>query len=47
MKIRSDNDSDFKNMNIEDWCGKEGVKHEFSATYTLNKMELLNARIRP
>jgi transposase InsO family protein len=34
MKIRIDNDSEFKNMNIEDWCDKEGVKHEFSATYT-------------
>jgi hypothetical protein len=34
VKIRSDNGSAFKNMNIEDWCDKEGVKHEFSATYT-------------
>jgi hypothetical protein len=34
VKIRSDNCSEFKNMNIEDWCDKEGVKHEFSATYT-------------
>jgi transposase InsO family protein len=21
-------------MNIEEWCDEEGVKHEFSATYT-------------
>jgi hypothetical protein len=34
VKIRSDNDSEFKNMNIEDWCDKEGVKHGFSTTYT-------------
>ena len=34
VKIQSDNGSKFKNMNIEDWCDKEGVKHEFSATYT-------------
>jgi hypothetical protein len=34
VKIRSDNGSEFKNMNIEDWCDKEGVKHEFSTTYT-------------
>jgi hypothetical protein len=47
VKIRSDIGSDFKNMNIEDWCDKEGVKHEFFATYTLNKIELLNARTRP
>jgi transposase InsO family protein len=37
VKIRSDNGSEFKNMNIEDWCDKEGVKHEFSATYTPQK----------
>jgi transposase InsO family protein len=34
VKIRSDNGSEFKNMNIEDWCDKEGVKYEFSVTYT-------------
>jgi hypothetical protein len=34
VKIRSDNGSEFKNMNIKDWCDKEGVKHEFSTTYT-------------
>jgi hypothetical protein len=34
VKIRSDNGSEFKNMNIEDWCDKKGVKHEFSTTYT-------------
>jgi transposase InsO family protein len=34
VKIRSDNDSEFKNMNIEDWCDKKDVKHEFFTTYT-------------
>jgi transposase InsO family protein len=34
VKIQSDNDTEFKNMNIEEWCDEEGVKHEFSATYT-------------
>jgi transposase InsO family protein len=34
VKIRSDNGSKFKNMNIEHWCDKDGVKHEFSTTYT-------------
>jgi hypothetical protein len=34
VKIRSDNGSEFKNINIENWCDKDGVKHEFSATYT-------------
>jgi hypothetical protein len=33
VKIQSDNSFKFKNMN-EDWCGKESVKYEFSATYT-------------
>jgi transposase InsO family protein len=34
VKIRSDNGTEFKNMDIEEWCDEEGVKHEFSATYT-------------
>jgi len=33
VKIRSDNDTEFKNMRIEEWCDEEGVKHEFSTTY--------------
>ena len=34
VKIRSDNSTEFRNMRIEEWCDEEGVKHEFSATYT-------------
>ena len=34
MKIWSDNGTEFKNMKIEEWCDEEGIKHEFSATYT-------------
>jgi transposase InsO family protein len=34
-KIRSDNGSEFKNSRIEDYCDEKGVKHEFSAKYTL------------
>ena len=34
MKIRSDNGTEFKNIKIEEWCDEEGIKHEFSATYT-------------
>jgi transposase InsO family protein len=34
VKIQCDNGSEFKNMNIKDWCDKVSVKHEFSATYT-------------
>jgi transposase InsO family protein len=33
-KIRSDNDSEFKNSRIEDYCDEKGVKHDFSAKYT-------------
>jgi transposase InsO family protein len=47
VKIRGDNGSEFKNMNIEDWCDKNGIKNEFSATYTPQKIELLNTRTRP
>jgi len=34
IKVRSDNGTEFKNYNIGEWCDREGVKHEFSATYT-------------
>jgi len=34
VKIRSDNVTEFKNMKIEEWYDEEGVKHEFSVTYT-------------
>jgi transposase InsO family protein len=34
-KIRSDNGSKIKNSIIEDYCDEKGVKHEFSAKYTL------------
>jgi transposase InsO family protein len=33
-KIRSDNDSEFKNIQIEDYLDEEGIKHEFLAPYT-------------
>jgi transposase InsO family protein len=33
-KIRSDNDTEFKNTQVEDFLDEEGIKHEFSATYT-------------
>ena len=33
-KIRSDNGTEFKNTNIEDYCDEIGIKHELSATYT-------------
>jgi hypothetical protein len=33
-KIRSDNDTEFKNTQVEDFLDKEGIKHEFLAPYT-------------
>jgi transposase InsO family protein len=33
-KIRSDNDSEFKNTQVKDYLDQEGIKHEFSAPYT-------------
>jgi hypothetical protein len=33
-KIRSDNGSEFKNIQVEEYLEEEGIKHEFSAPYT-------------
>jgi transposase InsO family protein len=33
-KIRSDNESEFKNLQVEEFLEEEGIKHEFSAPYT-------------
>jgi hypothetical protein len=33
-KIRSDNGSEFKNLQVEDYLEEEGIKHKFSAPYT-------------
>jgi transposase InsO family protein len=37
-KIRSDNGSEFKNLQVEEYLDEEGIKHEFSAPYTPQKM---------
>jgi hypothetical protein len=33
-KIRSDNDTEFKCTQVEDYLDEEGIKHEFLALYT-------------
>jgi transposase InsO family protein len=33
-KIRSDNDTEFKNTQVEDYLNEEGINHEFLAPYT-------------
>jgi transposase InsO family protein len=37
-KIRSDNDTEFKNTQVEYFLDEEGIKHEFSAPIHLYKM---------
>jgi transposase InsO family protein len=32
--IRSNNGSEFKNLQVEEYLEEEGIKHEFSAPYT-------------
>jgi hypothetical protein len=36
-KIRSDNDSEFKNTQVKNYLNQEDIKHEFSAPYTLQQ----------
>jgi transposase InsO family protein len=33
-KVRSDNGSEFRSTNVEEFLDEEGIKHEFSAPYT-------------
>ena len=33
-KVRSDNGSEFKNTQVEEFLDEEGIKHEFSAPYS-------------
>jgi hypothetical protein len=37
-KIRSNNSSEFKNIQVEEYLEDEGIKHEFSAPTLHNKM---------
>jgi hypothetical protein len=37
-RIRSDNDTEFKNTQVEDYLDEEGIKHEFLAPTLHNKM---------
>jgi transposase InsO family protein len=39
-KIRSDNDTEFKNTQVEDFLDEEGIKHEFSVSYTPQQNEV-------
>jgi transposase InsO family protein len=45
-KIRSDNGSEFKNLQVEEYLEKEGVKHEFSAPYTPQQNGVVERKIK-
>ena len=38
LTIRSDKGSEFKNYTLDEFLSDEGIKHQYSAPYTLNKM---------
>src|SRR4051812_7642602 len=37
MSIRSDNCTEFKNYTMDEFLSDEGIKHQYSATYTLQQ----------
>jgi hypothetical protein len=45
-KIRSDNGSEFKNLQVEEYLEEEGVKHEFSAPYTPQQNNVVERKNR-
>jgi hypothetical protein len=45
-KIRSDNGSKFKNLQVEEYLEEEGIKHEFSAPYTLQQNGVVERKNR-
>jgi transposase InsO family protein len=44
-RIKSDNDSEFKNTQVEDYLDEEGIKHEFLAPYTPQQNGVAKKRI--
>jgi transposase InsO family protein len=44
--IRSDNGSEFKNLQVEEYLEEEGIKHEFSAPYTPQQNNMVERKIR-
>jgi transposase InsO family protein len=43
-KVRSDNGSEFRNTNVEEFLDEEGIKHEFSAPYTPQQNEVVKRK---
>ena len=46
-KMRSDNGSEFKNLQVEEFLEEEGIKHEFSAPYTPQQNGVVERKNRP
>ena len=38
LTIRSDNGTEFKNYTLDEFLSDDGIKHQYSAPYTLQKM---------
>jgi transposase InsO family protein len=45
-KVRSDNRSEFKNTRVDDLCDEFGIRHQFSAKYTLQSNDLVERNNR-
>ena len=43
-RIRSDNEKEFDNTNIEVYCDEVGIKHEVSATYTPQQNDVVERK---
>ena len=43
-RVRSDNGMEFKNTNIEEFLDDEGIKHEFSVSYTPQQNGVVNRK---
>jgi hypothetical protein len=43
-KVRSDNGSEFKNLQVEEFLEEEGIKHEFSAPYTPHQNDVVERK---
>jgi transposase InsO family protein len=45
-KIRSDNGSEFKNLQVEEYLEEEGIKQRFSASYTPQQNSVVERKNR-
>jgi transposase InsO family protein len=45
-KIRSDNSTEFKNTQVENFLDEEGIKHEFSVPYTPQQIRVTERKNR-